>query len=1762
MTPIPSNATGEIASMTSEQLALARLRVEQLQLQERVRRELRAYVTDMSGAFASPRKLPALVEEMVAQFLGFVEGRITFAEMKTQLRVWVRLGLAPSGAFAVADALGDVGKTILAESEILPRVTDYRQKFMLSYEEARRTHVLVEQERMQRSLHRAVEQQIVKEREARRELQHRQSQLQLAANLARVATAARDLNDLLSAVARELCETLGLDFVGMYLVDEFQQRAVLRAGAGELGKHLLSTGNIQSLSANSPLAYALLNREMVLLTDGNAAQRVFLLPVEPKTPFTLIVPLTARAKTFGAFSAHSHTRNLFSPQDLPVLSLIADTLANAIENTELLERTQATVQELERAQRTYTLDTWMPAQARAQVVYSQKQDEFQSETPQIEKLAPAPTRGADGASQLSVPVTLRGEVIGTVDLFDVTQTRSWSESEKALATSVVEQMALAVENARLFEQAQRRAQETAIVNELARALSGELDSAKLFATVYEYLPRLMATDALLVWLYDESTQTVTRPALYDLGVFYADDEGARPPAGNVARVITTGQPVVINHTREEWQQERARTQAIIGSSDPSASLLYVPLRVGARLRGVMSVQSYQFNVYDAPQVELFTSVANYLASALENAELFAETNRRLHEVSVLHDSMQTLTQALQVDVLLERIVKQFATVLDVDSSTILEWDRNTREMVLLYDFDPNPPHGDSDETRFALDHYPDFEDFLSQGKMQVFHRSDAKLSQTMRADMENWNWQTLLLVPLLRQNQVTGVIELGDRRQERQFSPEELRLASSLANQAAVVLENARLFEQTEQALTETQLLYRIGEQLNQVLSLEELVRTAAQPAFERGAGSSQLLLLDYQGQQNPTAANVVVNLLATGEPAPFSEYTHFPIERFTLGKTLMANPRDLVTIEDVNTSPILDEATRGVLLASRTQATVLLPLSVEQRILGVIVIGWETPHAFNAQERRIYQALASQMALVLNNRLLFEQTQEALEETQSLYGTSALLNAAMNVQDALEAAAGPAIMQGAQSANLLGIETDAQKRPEYGMIIAGWSSTGVESRFRNYRFQFSQVPMSNLWIENPTEPVLVDDIETDPRVDETAREFYRRANTRATALLPLRLAERWVGIIVISWDKPRAFNERDVRLYHTIMSQATTVLDNRRLFEQIQEALAETQTLYEIGARLTAATTMQQALEAAIGPAVVQGAVGATLSRTYIDTQGMPEEIQVLALWPQTQEQEYLVGMRVPYAFFASAYPAPHLQTGLVMSEDVESDSAIQEMAKEFFRENGIAAFVSLPLYVGERQVGFLSFNWNAPHRFSAAELRMYRAVASQTATVADNRVLFEQTQEALAQTQTALAQVQEAQDRLNLQYQTANILARATSFEHAVPLLLQNTCRSLNWQVGEHWELDSVTNRLVLAHVWNEDAPVLHEFTAESYRLSFAPGEGLPGRTWAAERPIWVPDIVQEPIFENIDKAQQAGIVSALAFPLQSEARLFGVTVFFSTRHQELDDTLMATMVGVGSQIGQYRERRNAEEAVRQQNTYLNALHETTLGLMRRLDLEELLQSIIMRAGELVGTGHGYVHLLEPSGTELRMHVGIGIYQDFVGTRVKAGQGLAGTILQSGEPIIVDDYRHFPGRLPMVDRDVLRAVAGVPLKSGDQTVGVLGLASLEEGRRFTTTQVEALNRFAELAAIALDNAQLYDASQQALLQTRRLAQREKASAEIADKLYAAPDVKTVLQTAAEELRRSTGSRRAVVRLHLGKNGETKTSETIAQTDSQASDA
>src|SRR5581483_11135781 len=325
----------------------------------------------------------------------------------------------------------------------------------------------------------------------------------------------------------------------------------------------------------------------------------------------------------------------------------------------------------------------------------------------------------------------------------------------------------------------QRAHEFTVLNEMARALSGTLDEAELFATTYRYLKQLMPTDAFMAWLYDDETRQVTRPALWDLDQFYSDDEPPRAPSGSVARVIETGEPVFINWTREEIAEQKRRLQDIVGSSDPSASLMFVPLRLGQRVRGVISVQSYQQNAYGEPQVALLISASNYLVTALENAHLFEQTDRALAETQNLYEISARLNAAANLQQALEA----------ASGPAIVQGAKTT---ALLRALGASAGAPEAFELVAAWPRHS-----------QALGTAGSRFSSEQLASASEWlsNPREPVLIDAL--------------------TAEDTRLYRAIMAQAATVLDNRQLFEQTQVALAQTRAALGQVEQAQQRLNLQ-----------------------------------------------------------------------------------------------------------------------------------------------------------------------------------------------------------------------------------------------------------------------------------------------------------------------------------------------------------------------------------------------------------------------------------------------------------------------------------------------------------------------------------------------------------------------------------------------------------------------------------------------------------------------------------------------------------------------------------------------------------------------------------------------------------------------------------------------------------------------------------------------------------------------------------------------------------------------------
>jgi PAS domain S-box-containing protein len=168
-------------------------------------------------------------------------------------------------------------------------------------------------------------------------------------------------------------------------------------------------------------------------------------------------------------------------------------------------------------------------------------------------------------------------------------------------------------------------------------------------------------------------------------------------------------------------------------------------------------------------------------------------------------------------------------------------------------------------------------------------------------------------------------------------------------------------------------------------------------------------------------------------------------------------------------------------------------------------------------------------------------------------------------------------------------------------------------------------------------------------------------------------------------------------------------------------------------------------------------------------------------------------------------------------------------------------------------------------------------------------------------------------------VQHAVTRVLADAGSLHDAIGRILEAICTHLHWTIGELLTVDNGHAVLRCLHVWLAPASTASEFASVTRRLSFAPGEGLPGRAWASRQPAWIADVGCDSNFPRAPIARRDGLHGACAFPIIVDGEVTGVLEFFSVDVRPEDPELLATFAILGNQIGQFIQRRKAEEDLR---------------------------------------------------------------------------------------------------------------------------------------------------------------------------------------------------------------------------------------------------
>jgi len=213
-------------------------------------------------------------------------------------------------------------------------------------------------------------------------------------------------------------------------------------------------------------------------------------------------------------------------------------------------------------------------------------------------------------------------------------------------------------------------------------------------------------------------------------------------------------------------------------------------------------------------------------------------------------------------------------------------------------------------------------------------------------------------------------------------------------------------------------------------------------------------------------------------------------------------------------------------------------------------------------------------------------------------------------------------------------------------------------------------------------------------------------------------------------------------------------------------------------------------------------------------------------------------------------------------------------------------------------------------------------------------------------------------AEQRLTVQYAVTHVLADAISLDSATAKLLPAICHTLGWDVGELWKVDSRTDRLSWVASWKQPELDLGQLETAIPDWSFAVGEGLPGWVWSQATPTWVNNVAEDDRCLYRDTLTRAGLHSAFGFPIRSNQKVLGVILLFSRNLCQIDADLMEMMGAIGSQIGQFMERKRAETALQIQMDRAYLLTAVTLRIRQSLDLKEILNTTVAEVHQFLGT------------------------------------------------------------------------------------------------------------------------------------------------------------------------------------------------------------
>ncbi|MGE5338649.1 MAG: GAF domain-containing protein, partial [Gemmatimonadota bacterium] len=537
------------------------------------------------------------------------------------------------------------------------------------------------------------------------------------------------------------------------------------------------------------------------------------------------------------------------------------------------------------------------------------------------------------------------------------------------------------------EQLNDRVRELEVINAIQRGVAAELNFQAIVDLVGDKLREVLGLRDIGISWYEPNTRRVHALYIYERGRRLSVEPYMMRVGGPGEQMIATRRPVIYNTLAE---LTAAGIYPMPGT-EPSKSVLFMPIVGSDRVIGDITLENYEReNAFGDAEVRLLQTVTASLGVALENARLFDETQRLLKEteqrnaeLAVINSVQQGIAGSLNFQGIVDLVGDKLRQVFNTGDISIRWFDQDADQAHLVYTYE----HG----VHLPATSYPlskasaATQRLIETRRPNVFNSIAEQLAADVTARPGTDQARSMAYVPIIGRDRVIGAVGLENHERDNAFGESELRLLQTVASSMGVALESARLFDETQRLLKETEqraaelaVINTIQQGLASSLELQAVIDLVGERLM--ALFSADVARIDlFDRERNVISFPFVMDHGERFRPEPFEVGNAPSLSAHAMreGKTLVFHTiGELESFQRVQHIP-------GVELGGGTvdNSFVYCPLLIDRQPIGLIVIGKQSEHAFSASDVKLIETVAASLSLALQNARSFEAERRRVAE-------------------------------------------------------------------------------------------------------------------------------------------------------------------------------------------------------------------------------------------------------------------------------------------------------------------------------------------------------------------------------------------------------------------------------------------------------------------------------------------------------------------------------------------------------------------------------------------------------------------------------------------------------------------------------------------------------------------------------------------------------------------------------------------------------------